>query len=240
MTHALNEKAAPLRNPLCIALDVDSREKVDSLVDQLGDIAGGFKIGPRLLNRYGADIVRDIAERAPVFVDCKYLDIPTTMESSVRSAFEIGAALVTVHAQAGSETLKKLAQIEKELDAIRPFRILNVTVLTSYSESNLPSIFKSQPIKELVKSLANEVKSAGLKGIVCSAEELSSLKEHGFYCVTPGIRFSLEEAGDQKRVMGPKEAIEQGASAIVVGRPIIEAKNPREVATDYLMAVYGR
>jgi len=224
-------------NPLIVGLDVDTRERALRLVQELSDQVGAFKIGPRLIHRYGESLVREIAGQAPVFVDCKFFDIPSTMVAAVKASFDSGATLVTVHAQAGREALAELAKLEKSLNQDRPFQILCVTMLTSFSPETLPPVLKSQSIREHVKSLANLVKDSGLTGIVCSGEELVDLQGQGFYLVTPGIRLPLEKAGDQKRVMGPAEALAQGASALVVARPIIEATNPRKAAQEYAVEI---
>ncbi len=224
-------------NPLIVALDVDTLEQALTLAEDLEDVAGAFKLGPRLIHRYGESVVKEIAKRGPVFVDCKFFDIPSTMISAVRASFDSGATLVTVHAQAGKVALTELAKLESELNQIRPFQILCVTMLTSFSDDSVPKILKPQSIAEHVKELAALVKDSGLTGIICSAEELSDLQEQGFYLVTPGIRFTRDEKGDQKRILGPQEAIVQGASALVVGRPILTAANPRKAAVDYSMAI---
>lgn len=230
----------PLVNPLCVALDVDSRDQALRLADGLADVVGGFKMGPRLCLRYGQDLVREIAARGPVFVDNKHFDIPSTMEAAVRASFEAGASLLTVHALAGREALEKMAAVEKELAQKRPFKILAVTILTSWDENSLPSVLKSQSIAQHVTELAEMVRTAGLSGVVCSPHELDLLQNRGLYLVTPGIRFSMESHGDQKRVKSPQEALAAGAAGLVVGRPIVEAKNPRETATDYVMALYEK
>jgi len=236
----LNQSSQPMRNPIIAALDVDSRDQALKLADDLADVVGGFKVGPRLCLRYGQDLVKEIAARAPVFVDNKHFDIPSTMEAAVRASFEAGASLVTVHALSGREALTKMAALEKELNQKRPFKILAVTILTSWDQNSLPSILKQQPISQHVTDLAELVLSSGMTGLVCSPHELDLLQNKGLYLVTPGIRFSMDSLGDQKRVMGPFEAIKSGASALVVGRPIIEAKNPRETATEYVMALYEK
>lgn len=228
---------APFRNPLCVALDVDCQEKALSLVEDLGELAGGFKLGPRLVYQGGRELIEKIAKVAPVFVDCKFFDIPSTMEAAVRTSFEAGASVVTVHALAGEEALSLLAKLETELSKIRPFRTLAVTILTSWSEASMPSNFRHQPIPEHVRELAELVKRSGLQSIVCSAEEVSFLRDLSLFMLTPGIRFEHEAKGDQKRVVGPREAIQRGASALVVGRPIIEASNPKQVASEYLKAI---
>ena len=233
-----NIKAHPMKNPLILALDVDTRDEALRIADELADIVGGIKLGPRLCLRYGMDFVKEVAARSPVFLDNKHFDIPSTMEAAVRASFEAGASLVTVHALSGKTALQKMAEVEKELNGVRPFKILAVTILTSWDQSSLPSSMKEKPIAEHVVALADLVKSAGLSGIVCSPHELDLLQNRDLYLVTPGIRFSMQDSGDQKRIMGPKEALRKGASALVVGRPILEAKNIKETATDFVMAVY--
>jgi len=237
----LNERAKPLHNPLIVALDVDTRDEALRLADDLADVAGGFKLGPRLLVRFGGNLVHEISQRAPVFVDNKYFDIPSTMVAAVRASFEAGASLVTVHSLAGLEALTELAKLEKELNSIRSFRILAVTILTSWTEQSYPSILKELSIADAVKELGALVFQSGLGSIVCSPHEIENFSAaHDAFIVTPGIRFSLDNRGDQKRVMGPVEAIESGATAIVVGRPIIEAANPRSSATKYAMALFEK
>lgn len=231
-------KASPMKNPLIVALDVDTREEALNLADELGEIVGGFKVGPRLCLRYGKDFVAEIAQRGPVFMDNKHFDIPSTMEAAVRASFDAGASLVTVHALAGREALNLMGKIEYELNKIRPFRILAVTVLTSWDEKSLPTNMKPQPISAHVRELAQMVSDCGMTGVVCSAQELELLADLPLYKVTPGIRFDLQDNQDQKRVMGPKAALQAGASALVVGRPIIAAKSPREAALDYAVATY--
>lgn len=231
--------SSPFINPLVVALDVDTREQALKLADELHEIVGGFKLGPRLCLRYGAQIVTEISQRAPVFVDNKHFDIPSTMESAVRASFEAGASCVSVHSLAGLEALQKMAALEKEFSQSRPFRILAITVLTSWSEESIPKVMAQAPVSQLVRDLAISVKDSGLRSIVCSAQELLDLKDLELFKLTPGIRFDLEEVQDQKRVMSPDQALAKGASAIVVGRPIIGDRNPREKALDYATALLG-
>lgn len=227
-----------MKNPIILALDVDTRDQALEIADELADIVGGFKLGPRLCLRYGMSFVQEIAQRGPIFLDNKHFDIPSTMEAAVRASFEAGASLVTVHALSGAEALTRMAAVERELNQIRPFKILAVTILTSWDDSSLPTNMKSQPISQHVTDLASLVLSSGLSSLVCSPHELDLLQNKDLYLVTPGIRFSMQDSGDQKRIMEPKEALKKGASALVVGRPILEAKNIKETATDFVMAVY--
>lgn len=233
-----NVRSAPMKNPIILALDVDTRDQALKIADDVADIIGGIKLGPRLCLRYGMDFVKEMAQRAPIFLDNKHFDIPSTMEAAVRASFEAGASLVTVHALSGSEALKKMAEVEKELNQKRPFKILAVTILTSWDQASVPGNMKDQPIAQHVTDLATLVKNSGLSSVVCSPHELDLLQNRDLYLVTPGIRFSMQNSGDQKRIMGPKEAMQNGASALVVGRPILEAKDIKEAATDFVMAVY--
>ncbi|MBY0553899.1 orotidine-5'-phosphate decarboxylase [bacterium] len=227
-----------LKNPLILALDVDDKSDAMKILDHVGDLVGGIKLGPRMLYRYGAELVTEIAEIAPVFVDNKYFDIPSTMVAAVKASFEAGATLVTVHALAGSTALKELHKLEVELNQIRPFKILAVTILTSWDQSSMPASFHSWSVENHVRSLTQEVYSSGLRGLVCSGHELEYLNYPGLFKVTPGIRLSTEQntqqSEDQKRVMTPKQAIKAGASALVIGRPILQAHKPRETILDIL------
>ena len=228
-----------LKNPLIVALDIDSKSEVLHLARTLGPRVGALKLGPRLVIRYGSDFVSQISKISPVFLDFKFLDIPNTMVSSLRAAFDAGASLCTVHAWAGDAALKEVYKVEQELNKMRPFRVLVVTILTSFSDQTLPPGLEKTSAKDHVLMLAELAYKNGLRGIVCSPEEAAILREKysDLYLVTPGVRLPDEETGDQKRVMGPKEAIKAGANAIVVGRPIVESKDPAGAVDKYLNAL---
>lgn len=234
MSNFRGHKFSPLKNPLCVALDVDELYHAEKLANDLAPVVGGFKLGPRLLLRYGSEIIKSFTALAPVFVDCKFFDIPSTMASAVEASFEAGASLVTVHALAGSDALTEVAKIESQIRRDREVRVLAVTILTSWDEGSRPSIIRQDPIAKQVEELADLAEQSGINGLVCSGQELQLVSRPHRYCVVPGIRLSLEKEHDQKRVMGPEEALRSGASVLVIGRPIIESKNPLEAATDYL------
>lgn len=237
----MNPKSSPMTNPIIAALDVDSKEQAMKLAHELEDVVGGFKLGPRLCLRYGAEIIKEIAKCGPVFVDNKHFDIPSTMESAVRASFDAGASLVTVHSLSGVEALSRMAHLEKELSSQRPFKILAVTILTSWDQKQIPPVFKEAPIPYMVEKLVDLVLESGLSGVVCSPHELAYLSGKRvdgkkLYIVTPGIRNQLDEKNDQKRTMTSTEAIQLGANALVIGRPIISAENPREAALDLVVS----
>lgn len=221
-----------LNPPYFLALDVDDVQQARRLVDKVAPHIGGIKLGPRLCFRYGAELIGEFAKTKPVFVDCKFFDIPNTMESSVRTAFAAGASFTTVHAQAGAEALKRLAQVEKELNQERPFKILAVTILTSFTQAGLPPNSQAMAMGEQVSQLATLALKSGLSGLVCSPEEVQMLRQQDkdAFLVVPGIRLEKVQGDDQARVSGPAQALRQGASALVIGRPILEAPDPAAAA----------
>ena len=227
--------SSKMSNPIFVALDVDTAEEALALVRQTRAFVGGFKVGPRLSIRYGETLLKEIARHGNMFLDSKFFDIPNTMESSVRAAFELGASYCTIHAQAGKEALTRLAEVEAELARQRPFRLLAVTVLTSFRQDTLPPVSSQMPIPEQTVALAKLAVDCGLSGLVCSPEEVETLRQrhpHAFL-VTPGVRLSHEDKGDQKRVSDPCTALRRGASALVVGRPIYESLEPALAAKTY-------
>jgi orotidine-5'-phosphate decarboxylase len=173
-----------------VALDVDTPEQALELIKQTRAFVGGFKVGPRLSLRYGEPLLKEIARHGNMFIDNKYFDIPSTMLSSVRASFEMGATYCTVHAQAGSEALKRLADLEAELNRTRPFRLLVVTVLTSFKQETLPPTSQQMPIAEQASQLAKLAIDCGLSGLVCSPDEVSELRQRfpDAFLVTPGVR----------------------------------------------------
>lgn len=221
-----------LKKPLFVALDFDSDVEALAVAKSVSPYVGGFKVGPRLCLRYGGDFIRRLCEVGSVFIDCKFYDIPSTMEASIRAAFDLGAEFATVHAGSGVEALTRMGALQSELNETRPFKILAVTVLTSFSESSRPPHWSSHPLDQQVETLAQLVVESGLSGLVCSPQEVTRLRElfPKSFLVTPGIRPSKVGDDDQSRTMGPREALLAGASALVVGRPIWATPDPVESA----------
>lgn len=226
---------AQLTNPIFVALDVDSADTAMELIRQTRAFVGGFKVGPRLALRYGEPFLKQVARHGSMFIDNKYFDIPNTMETAVRASFDVGAAFCTVHAQAGSEALKRLADVEADLCQRRPFRILAVTVLTSFKQETLPPNVNKIPIAEQTVTLAKLAIESGLSGLVCSPDEVESLRKlfPQAFLVTPGVRLSHDDKGDQSRVSDPCTALKRGSSALVVGRPICDSLEPAKAAKWY-------
>lgn len=222
-----------MKNPIFVALDLDDAGRALEIAQELKTTVGGFKLGPRLIMREGAQLVSQISQLAPVFVDMKHFDIPSTMTSALRASFEAGASFATIHALSGREALVECAKLETQLSQQRPFQILSVTILTSWSETSYPPSLKSMRPADHVKDLAKFSLECGLKGVVCSGHELELLSRDHFK-VVPGIRLPENESGDQMRVLGPKEAMKKGAQALVVGRPILEASDMKSAAKKFV------
>ena len=210
---------------LFLALDVKTKAQALNLVRQTKDYIQAYKIGPRLFLTHGLKLIQEIKSlsRAKIFLDFKFYDIPSSTLEAVRSAFSIGADFVTVHAVAGRETLKSLSQFEKEARQKRFFQILCVTVLSSVS--------RSKDSQSLVLKRANQVYQSGLRGLVCSPWEARALraKYPDIFLVTPGIRLEGDPAEDQKRTMTPQQALKEKSSALVLGRSVINAKDPAKI-----------
>ena len=220
------------KNPIFVALDVDDKASALKLAHQVKPFVGGFKVGPRLMVTYGASLVEELSELGSVFVDNKYFDIPNTVEYAIRATAQSGAEFTTIHACCGAKALSAFAQLEREINANQPFRILVVTVLTSFTQETLPPNWSREPIAIQVKQLAKMSIEAGLTGLVCSPHEVDMLRSDfpEAFIVTPGIRRPGNETGDQARTLGPREALNAGASALVIGRPIYQAADPVEQA----------
>ncbi|MGD0651098.1 MAG: orotidine-5'-phosphate decarboxylase [Verrucomicrobiia bacterium] len=208
-----------MKSKLIVALDVDSYEKATALVKELREVVEIFKVGSQLFTRVGPKIVEFISEQnKKCFLDLKFHDIPHTVAKAVESAATLRVFMLTVHASGGAEMLKAAAQMIPG----RPV-ILGVTVLTSVGGN----------VQAEVLRLAKLAQQCGLNGVVASPHEIMPLRRtlgERFLIVTPGIRPAWAEAGDQKRVMTPAEAVAAGASYIVVGRPIIAAEKPTAAA----------
>ena len=214
---------------LLIALDVDTGRNALDLADSLRDLAGGFKIGSRLFTNEGPTLVRTLVERGDrVFLDLKYHDIPSVVGSALRAASTLGVWMATIHT-AGGVAMMRAA---KDSAGNNGTLVVGVTVLTSFSQTTLESIGIPRLLEDQVDAMAKLAAAAGIDGVVASPLELPRLrKQRGsdFLIVTPGIRKHTQN-DDQTRTLSAQEAIQAGASYLVVGRPIIEAKDPRKAA----------
>jgi len=224
---------------LLVALDVESADRALALAGQLRGIAGGLKVGSRLFTLEGPDLVRRLVDTgARVFLDLKFHDIPNTVAQAVDAAVRTGAWMINVHASGGSAMMQAAARAGAEAAAAakRPEPLLiGVTVLTSMDAAALTASGVGRPLLDQVLALAGMAQAAGLQGVVASPHETAAIRKvcgPDFAIVTPGIRGASagQEKNDQARTMGPAEAVNAGATYIVVGRPIIAAPDPKAAA----------
>jgi orotidine-5'-phosphate decarboxylase len=218
---------------IIVALDVPTKKEALRLVEQLRGQISFFKIGLQLYTAEGPEVVRAVlASGAKVFLDLKFNDIPTTVSRTVEAAGNLGVQMLTIHLSGGSDMIRAAVAVPKN-----ELLILGVTVLTSATENILRETGISDEIDHQVLRLAKLGVARGVDGIVASPHETKALRtEFGdkIKIVVPGIRPSWSEAGDQKRTMTPREAIEAGADYLVIGRPITKHPNPKEAVEKIL------
>lgn len=217
-------------NPIFVAIDTPSLDRAHALAEQVRDNAGGVKLGLEFFSANGPAGVAAIgALGLPVFLDLKLHDIPNTVAKAVEALRPLEPAVLTVHA-AGGKSMLEAAKAAASSNT----RVVAVTVLTSLDGEDLRSIGVSSEPRELVERLAQLAKSAGLDGIVCSGAEVAAAKAawpEGFF-VIPGVRPPGGDVADQKRVVTPRQALNDGASILVIGRPVTSAKNPGDALRD--------
>ena len=216
--------------PIFVAIDTPGMERARSLAEQVRGAAGGVKLGLEFFSANGPEGVASIgALGLPVFLDVKLHDIPNTVAKAVEALAPMKPAVLTVHAAGGR------AMLEAAKAAASPeTRVVAVTVLTSLDGDDLRSIGVDSEPREQVERLAALARSAGLDGIVCSGAEVAAAKSawpDGFF-VVPGVRLPSGDVSDQKRVVTPRQALNDGASILVIGRPITEADDPAAALSD--------
>lgn len=217
---------------LIVALDFDNINAAMALVDKLDPETTAVKIGSELFTRFGTGLVRQlVAKSYQVFLDLKYHDIPNTVAQACKAAADLGVWMMNVHASGGFAMLEAARQALEPYGNERPL-LIAVTVLTSMSATELPSIGVQAPLLEQVCELARLAKIAGLDGVVCSAHEAIEIKAicgDEFLAVTPGIRLADNALDDQSRIITPELALAAGSDYLVVGRPITRATHPETV-----------
>jgi orotidine-5'-phosphate decarboxylase len=226
------------RDRLAVALDLPNEHEALKLVDRLGQSCQWYKVGMELYYAAGNSIVQQLRNRGfSVFLDLKLHDIPNTVAGAVRSATHAGASLLTIHATGGAAMMSAAAEAAS---APGSPRLLAVTVLTSMDANELAGIGVTASPAEQVVRLAKLAQASGIDGMVCSAEEVAALrKETGpnTLLVIPGIRPTGSTIEDQKRIATPAQAIADGASMLVVGRPITRAHDPAGAAQAILQEI---
>ena len=220
------------RDRLIVALDLSSVEAAEATVARLGDAVSFYKIGYQLAYAGGLGLTPKLVDAGKrVFLDLKLHDIGNTVAQGVKSVSRLGATFLTVHAY--PQTMR--AAVEARQDGLR---ILAVTVLTSYDDRDLKAAGYDTTVPELVAARASQARTLGVDGLVCSPHEATSVRAvvgPGMAVVTPGVRPTGTDAGDQKRIMTPAAAIAAGADYLVIGRPVVGALDPR-AATEAIVA----
>jgi orotidine-5'-phosphate decarboxylase len=211
-----------------VAIDTPDLERAKALANRVHHHVGGLKLGLEFFMANGRAGVREMAEIGlPIFLDLKFHDIPNTVAKAIQALRPLEPAILTVHAAGGRAMLE-------DAKAAAPLgtKVVAVTMLTSLDDRDLVSIGLAPDPHEQVMRLTELAKSAGIDGIVCSGEEVAAAKKlwpQGFF-VVPGVRPVNGSAGDQKRVVTPRAAVDAGASILVIGRPITQAEDPDQAA----------
>jgi orotidine-5'-phosphate decarboxylase len=234
---------SPVIDEKCVivALDFPALDSARQLLDQLDSNRCRIKIGKEMFTRYGPAFVKEVIARGfDVFLDLKFHDIPNTVAKAVTAAADLGVWMVNVHAAGGREMMLAARQAVEQSDH-QPL-LIGVTVLTSMSQIDLNEIGVLGKPEDQVLKLALLAQHSGLDGVVCSAAEAGVLRSKfgsEFVLVTPGIRPEGDVVNDQKRVVTPADAIQNGSNFLVIGRPITQAANPKEKLESIFMHLYG-
>ena len=231
-----------MRERLILALDVEDTEKVKELVRLLAGNVGMFKVGKQLFTHAGPAVVELIHDMGgEVFLDMKFHDIPTTVAKAAAEATRLGVKMFNVHASGSLEmmrrTVSEVRRVCRQEGLRRPI-MLAVTVLTSLSKNDLKRVGVGGEVADQVVRLAVLTREAGMDGVVASPHEVARIRGacgRRFVIVSPGIRSQRGKRNDQRRVMTPEEAVRAGVDYIVVGRPIIEARDPLSAAREMIL-----
>jgi orotidine-5'-phosphate decarboxylase len=216
-------------SPIVVALDFEQKAAALNLVSQLDPSLCRLKIGKEMFTHFGPALITELQQRKfEIFLDLKFHDIPNTVAKAVQAAADLGVWMVNVHASGGSRMMTAAREALQKFDHDKPL-LIAVTVLTSMEQADLTELGIHVTPAEQVLKLAALTASAGLDGVVCSAQEAALLKQQfgkQFCLVTPGIRPAFASSDDQKRVMTPAEALTVGVDYLVIGRPITKAADP--------------
>ncbi len=228
---------------LIVALDVRTFEEAEKLIDKLSEKVDFFKVGLASYTAFGEKLLKKLgALDKKIFLDLKFHDIPNTVYQAVEAACRKEIEFIDIHALGGTEMIRQArSAIDGSNNITRP-KLLAVTILTSMNEGALQELGIAGKIEENVLRLARQAKAAGADGVVASPREVGSIKKElgeDFLTVTPGVRPSWAQKGDQKRVMTPREAQKSGSDYIVVGRPIISNEDPVKAAEEILKELNG-
>ena len=217
-----------MSSPIFVALDTPHLDRAKAIAARVRNHIGGIKLGLEFFSANGRHGIKEMAELGlPIFLDLKFHDIPNTVAKAVQALRALEPAIITVHAAGGRSMME-----DAKAAAPAGTKVVGVTVLTSLDRKDLQSVGLAADLHEQVERLTSLAREAGLDGLVCSGNEVASARKlwpDGFF-VVPGLRPAEGEAGDQKRVMTPRKALDNGASILVIGRPITQADDPDQAA----------
>lgn len=217
-----------------VSIDTPEIDAARDLAERLTGFVGGVKLGLEFFCGQGPSGIRAVmgGVRLPLFLDLKLHDIPNTVAAAVRAVLPLQPTFLTIHTGGGPAMMRAAAEAASMTDLPRP-RLLGVTVLTSLDDDDLVAVGQGVPVLDQARRLAALARSSGLDGIICSPAEVAALRAEcgdDFVLMVPGIRPAGSAVGDQKRVTTPRDAVEQGADFLVIGRPITQAPDPAEAA----------
>ncbi len=228
-----------MKSPIIVALDYPELAMATAMLDRLDPAMTRVKVGKEMFTRFGPAMVEACMQRGfEVFLDLKFHDIPNTVAGACRSAADLGVWMMNVHASGGRRMMEAAAEAISASGSSA--KLIGVTILTSLSQEEIAEIGYSGTPEENVSRLAALAKESGLDGIVCSPKEAARIRgELGpdFELVTPGVRPAGSDTGDQRRVMTPRDALDAGASYLVIGRPITGAPDPQKALEEILASI---
>lgn len=227
-------------SPLIVALDFADAKTAVAFARTLDPKVVRLKVGKELFVAAGPAVVEQLQSLGfEVFLDLKFHDIPNTVAKACLAAANLGVWQVNVHAGGGAQMMQRVMDELGQLPS-RPL-VTAVTVLTSMNQQGLQALGVNVAIEEQVTRLATLAQSAGLDGVVCSAQEAQTLRQQlgkDFLLVTPGIRLATDNSDDQQRIMTPKQALDAGSSHLVIGRPITQAAHPQQAIENILTQIH--
>ncbi|WPG19008.1 orotidine-5'-phosphate decarboxylase [Kosakonia cowanii] len=228
---ALSTSRAVTDSPVVVALDYANRDSALAFVDRIDPRDCRLKVGKEMFTLFGPQFVRELQLRGfDIFLDLKFHDIPNTTAHAVKAAADLGVWMVNVHASGGARMMTAAKEALLPFGADAPL-LIAVTVLTSMEASDLQDIGITATPAEHAERLAHLTQQCGLDGVVCSAQEAVRFKSelgHAFKLVTPGIRPQGSDAGDQRRIMTPEQALQAGVDYMVIGRPVTQSVDPAQ------------
>ncbi|EAA9527550.1 orotidine-5'-phosphate decarboxylase [Salmonella enterica] len=232
---ASSSSRAITESPVVVALDYHERDKALAFVDKIDPRDCRLKVGKEMFTLFGPQLVRDLQQRGfDIFLDLKFHDIPNTAARAVAAAADLGVWMVNVHASGGARMMTAARDVLAPFGKDAPL-LIAVTVLTSMETSDLRELGVTLSLAEHAERLACLTQQCGLDGVVCSAQEAVRFKQvfgAAFKLVTPGIRPAGTEAGDQRRIMTPEQALSAGVDYMVIGRPVTQSVDPAQTLKD--------